>query len=288
MGNGIKIEDSGKSGTWASQQGYREGISKWISENPEWVMYNSDNTISGYVSEMFYKDNAKILRIHDMDSFNEVLNKYGNGIDSINWNNVAKDFDAVRINNASMRLSNLDYYLKVMDYHGDTDVIFNKNAIETVFTFNAQEYVDDIFANPLSVINNAKQSKKYKPIKGPKLKQTKEILTPQQAFKKTIEQTTNEMINNTTKKVTKALPKKSLGGNGKLAIGLAVAGAIIGVATITKNKDDDNKNNKQRHNLPNTTSSYANNYIDNSQAMQMAQDISSYRYGKHITGFVNF
>ena len=34
--------------------------------------------------------------------------------------------------------------------------------------------------------------------------------------------------------------------------------------------------------------SYNNKYIDNQYAMQMAQDISSYRYGKHMTGFVNF
>ena len=28
--------------------------------------------------------------------------------------------------------------------------------------------------------------------------------------------------------------------------------------------------------------------IDNSYAMQMAQDISNYRYDKHMTGFVNY
>ena len=88
---------------------------------------------------------------------------------------------------------------------------------------------------------------------------------------------------------------KSLGGSGKVAIGLIVAG-VTGLA-IGKalSSDDDNKDKKQDKQIAKQKNiSYNNQYIDNQYdidnqyAMQMAQDISSYRYGKHMTGFVNF
>ena len=50
--------------------------------------------------------------------------------------------------------------------------------------------------------------------------------------------------------------------------------------------DKDKKQDKQVSKQQNI--SYNNQYIDNQYAMQMAQDISSYRYGKHMTGFVNY
>ena len=88
---------------------------------------------------------------------------------------------------------------------------------------------------------------------------------------------------------------KSLGGSGKVAIGLIVAG-VTGLAIgKTLSSDDDNKDKKQDKQIAKQKNiSYNNQYIDNQYdidnqyTMQMAQDISSYRYGKHMTGFVNF
>ena len=151
-----------------------------------------------------------------------------------------------------------------------------------------------------------KSKPKYKPVKGPKLKE----VTKQD---KNLEKATNEVfdnftenINNTPKSKVKSTPKpsknivkpaknaskmttKSLGGTGKGAIGLIVAG-IAGLA-IEKalSSDDDNKDKEQDKQVAKQQNiSYNNQYIDNQYAMQMAQDISSYRYGKHMTGFVNY
>ena len=81
---------------------------------------------------------------------------------------------------------------------------------------------------------------------------------------------------------------KSLGGAGKGAIGLIIAG-ITGLAIGKALSSDNNKNKKQDKQVAKQQNiSYNNQYIDNKYAMQMAQDISSYRYGKHMTGFVNY
>lgn len=115
---------------------------------------------------------------------------------------------------------------------------------------------------------------------------TKETVeeTIEQSAKNTVEETTEETITQSTKNISKTLPKKSLGGKGKLAIGLAIAGAVIGVAATDRPSNKKEKQSKP-HNLPRSTNSEE---FDNQYAQQMAADISSYKYGKHMTGFVNF
>lgn len=79
---------------------------------------------------------------------------------------------------------------------------------------------------------------------------------------------------------------KSLNGGG---IGSLVGGVVVGVAglavakMVTDEYKEKKKTNRQRQNKD-----VQSQQIDNSYAMQMAQDISSYRYGKHMTGFVNY
>ena len=169
--------------------------------------------------------------------------------------------------------------------------------------------LDKMFAEDKVYIESLEKQKKrpnYKPVKGPKLKETVKQ-------DKNLEKATNEVqdnftenINNTPKPEVKNTPKpsknivkpvkntpkmttKSLGGVGKGAIGLIVAGIAglaIGKALSSDNDNKDKKQDKQVAKQQNI--SYNNQYIDNQYAMQMAQDISSYRYGKHMTGFVNF
>ena len=128
---------------------------------------------------------------------------------------------------------------------------------------------------------------------------------------KNLEKATNEVfdnftenINNTSKPKVKSTPKpsknivkptkntskmatKSLGGAGKEAIGLIIAGITgLAIGKVLSSDDKDKKQDKQVVKQQNI--SYNNQYIDNQYAMQMAQDISSYRYGKHMTGFVNY
>ena len=169
--------------------------------------------------------------------------------------------------------------------------------------------LDKMFAEDKVYIESLEKQRKrpnYKPVKGPKLKETvKQDNNLEKATNEVFNNST-ENINNTPKPEVKNTPKpsknivkpvkntskmttKSLGEVGKGAIGLIVAG-ITGLA-IGKalSSDDDNKDKKQDKQVAKQQNiSYNNQYINNQYAMQMAQDISSYRYGKHMTGFVNF
>ena len=169
--------------------------------------------------------------------------------------------------------------------------------------------LDKMFAEDKVYIESLEKQRKrpkYKPVKGPKLKETvKQDKNLEKATNKVFDNFT-ENINNTPKPEIKNTPKpsknivkpakntskmttKSLGGVGKGAIGLIVAGVtglVIGKALSSDNDNKDKKQDKQVAKQQNI--SYNNQYIDNQYAMQMAQDISSYRYGKHMTGFVNF
>ena len=155
---------------------------------------------------------------------------------------------------------------------------------------------------------------KYKPVKEPKVEETvKQDKNLEKAtnevfdnFTENINNTPKPEVKNTSKpevkntskpsknivkpvKNTSKMTTKSLGGVGKGAIGLIVAGVtglVVGKALSSDNDNKDKKQDKQVAKQQNI--SYNNQYIDNQYAMQMAQDISSYRYGKHMTGFVNF
>ena len=188
--------------------------------------------------------------------------------------------------------NNKEIHDKLVSHYFNTGEILDNNTLvskqkkpkkyKTKRGPKLKEKVSNITSN---IINNTTpKTKKYKPVRGPKLKQI--IETTEQAFKKTIEQTTNEMTNNAAKKVTKALPKKSLNGGGKWAIGLAVAGLVVGGIIASSDEDKKKKAKKEKNQQINNNQSLQQP-IDNTYAMQMAQDISSYRYGKHMTGFVN-
>ena len=169
--------------------------------------------------------------------------------------------------------------------------------------------LDKMFAEDKAYIESLEKQRKkpkYKPVKGPKLKETvKQDNNLEKATNEVFDNFT-ENINNTPKPKVKNTPKpsknivkpvkntskmttKSLGGVGKGSIGLIVAG-VTGLA-IGKvlSSDNDNKDKKQDKRVAKQQNiSYNNQYMDNQYTMQMAQDISSYRYGKHMTGFVNY
>lgn len=200
----------------------------------------------------------------------------------------------------------------------DTNKFINENVINDDFRNQLNEYTSSEDFNNIykdnttidntldNLKNESVKKKKYKPVRGPKLKKTiKQDNNLEKATNEIFDNFT-ENINNTPKPEIKNTPKpsknivkpakntskmttKSLGGVGKGAIGLIVAGVtglIIGKALSSDNDNKDKKQDKQVAKQQNI--SYNNQYIDNQYAMQMAQDISSYRYGKHMTGFVNF
>lgn len=189
---------------------------------------------------------------------------------------------------------NLDVHNQMVNHYLDTGKIPNattskdstlvlnepKDVVPIVKTPEVSSKIES--ANP----SNITRSKKYKPTKGPKLKQ--------KTAEQTIKNTKSNKVSNITQtkinkpkstSVAKKLTPKKISGGGALAIGLTIAGAVVGISALRENKPNDEK---RKNNTFNATTSYNYNYIDNSQAMQMAQDVSSYRYGKHMTGFVNF
>lgn len=82
----------------------------------------------------------------------------------------------------------------------------------------------------------------------------------------------------------KNLPKKQLGNNGKLAIAAVIAGLVIGHVI---NDDDEEKQEDSKHGT--TSRMTTSNYYDiqaNSNDSQIASNISSYRYGRRVGGFM--
>ena len=85
------------------------------------------------------------------------------------------------------------------------------------------------------------------------------------------------------------LKTKSLNGRGKA--GIIIASLLVGTAIHNRNKRNSEKRqeNKSLKNMLTPNNNYSNNIQEyNQYAIQMAQDISTYRYGKHMTGFVNY
>lgn len=114
--------------------------------------------------------------------------------------------------------------------------------------------------------------------------------------KRELKNTTEEIVEETTENIQKELPKKQLTKASTEAIENNVKninfkkvgkiGAIIGTIGLVSygigKHNENKKEEKQQIQYPQN-----NNYIDNSYAQQMASDISSYRYGKQMTGFIN-
>ena len=127
----------------------------------------------------------------------------------------------------------------------------------------------------------------------------------QKATEKNVEEISEKVSEEVSEEITKELPKKKLSKSASEAInkigdikiskagkiGL-VAAALGGAYAIGSNKKDNKKEEKQQ--TPNyqtyvantTQANYNNDLMYNSYAQQMAKDISSYRYGKQMTGFV--
>ena len=281
-----------------------------------------------WVKEDFYTQNK--------DYVYELMQKYNiNNLDLIHASEntekiIPSQIERININDINLKEDKKITSQKAFDKYGPNDDRFytsqgldpkeQKEAInklnskrkppEPLPDYSADDArLDKMFAEDKAYIESLEKQRKrpnYKPVKGPKLKETVKQ-------DKNLEKATNEVfnnftenINNTPKSKVKSTPKpsknivkpaknaskmttKSLGGAGKGAIGLIIAG-IAGLA-IGKalSSDDDNKDKEQDKQVAKQQNiSYNNQYIDNQYAMQMAQDISSYRYGKHMTGFVNY
>lgn len=220
------------------------------------------------------KDNSKLL--NDIISGKHKPSSYHEGI--------ARDFNIESLwVNKDFYEKNKDQVYFLLKKHNiqQLDIIedFEKGQIQTLYTKDLKKYFND----------NVPISKQNKNLE----KATNEVFDN---FTENINNTPKPEIKNTPKpsknivkpaKNTSKMTTKSLGKAGKGAIGLIVAG-ITGLA-IGKALSSDEKDKKQDKQVAKQQNiSYNNQYIDNQYAMQMAQDISSYRYGKHMTGFVNF
>lgn len=151
----------------------------------------------------------------------------------------------------------------------------NKTKQVDIPTDTNAEYNDFIKENEqiLDEINDIKNDikPKYKPKKGPKLKSKGEL---------------------PKRKLTKAASDaiKNIPTAGK--IGLAVAALGIGAYVLGNSKKEKEENNYQQkpnyqtHVVDTSQTRYNNAQMYDIYAQQMAKDISTYRYGKKMTGFI--
>ena len=226
-----------------------------------------------------------ILLFSDIE--NQIINEYINDI-----NKAFTEHATNGIHNDINRYlkDNMDTHNQMVKHYFDTGEILNPyNQSQDLVTEEATE----------QIVKNSTEETTEKvteqTVKNTTEETVEEVIkeTERQTehnFKETLEQTAKEMVEKNTKgaskAATKSLPKKSLSGGGKFAIGIAIAGLVVGGAISASDNDSKKKSKKTKaHSLPKSTNSEE---IDNSYAMQMAQDISSYRYGKHMTGFVNY
>lgn len=96
---------------------------------------------------------------------------------------------------------------------------------------------------------------------------------------KTVTSDITERISKETLKQTK------LSGKGKAAIGIAIAAGAIGAGSLLSNSHKEEKPKKQE--MP-PMNMQTNQRLTPGIEQQIAKDMSSYKYGKHITGFINF
>lgn len=219
-----------------------------------------------------------------------------------------KDGQNYLLQNSTGKLydNELNYYYyqgKKYDFNGNLiDEVDKDKAIDTdnqSDTFKPNEPPED----KLEVYDSEDNFTGYKD-KNPKVSEPEELLSePEPIPEPKSEETpkkepeTKKTEEKVAEKVTKSTEKeskmvtKSLGGTGHKAIGLGIALAIgftTGAVISKEKKKHRHKKRKKQEKKQQLQQSQENSqYIDNQYAMQMAQDISSYRYGKHMTGFVN-
>ena len=194
-----------------------------------------------------------------------------------------KEFEKAKEEEIIKKQSKIDKYTDKLKNTNDADTI--KQLQEVIE--NEKNKINGIKNDNASIRNLAKEKEiiKNRPTKIVEQSTKETSQASQEVIKKSTKKISKDLKKNTTK--SSKMINKSLNGNGKGAIGLIIAGvAGLAIGKALSSNDKDKKQDKQVEKQQNI--SYNNQYIDNQYAMQMAQDISSYRYGKHMTGFVNY
>ena len=181
------------------------------------------------------------------------------------------------------------------------DIIDKNDKIKQTFNLNDFNDIESNVKIDDSLDNLKKESvknKKYKPVKGPKLKEKViEEVTEELPKEKVIEEVTEELPKKQlTKASTEAIENgvkninfKKIGKIG--AVVAAVGLATYGIGKHSKNKKQEEERKQQTYQQNNQQlltrlQQPSNQLIDNSYSMQLASDISSYRYGKQMTDFI--
>lgn len=220
-----------------------------IKVNEEVSIKNTDNNIKGQIS--FIDDNGNIKQEYKLTP-QEAFDKYGQNDDRFY---------------TSQGLDPKEQKEKINELNSKTKPIKTDKEILDDISIKPEEYdkVENNFKHIANELENLKN-------------------------------TTEEIVEETTENIQKELPKKQLTKASTEAIENNVKninfkkvgkiGAIIGAIGLVSygigKHNENKKEEKQQIQYPQN-----NNYIDNSYAQQMASDISSYRYGKQMTGFIN-
>lgn len=156
--------------------------------------------------------------------------------------------------------------------------------------FIKQEEYDKFEQGFKDILNDIEKFKKestpkYKAVKGPKLKEKVIEEATEELPKKQLTKASTEAIENGVKNIN----FKKIGKIG--AVVAAVGLAAYGIGKHSKNKKQEEEHKQQTYQQNNQQlltrlQQTSNQPIDNSYSMQLASDISSYRYGKQMTGFI--
>ena len=168
------------------------------------------------------------------------------------------------------------------------DIIDKNDKIKQTFNLNDFNDIESNVKIDDSLDNLKKESvknKKYKPVKGPKPKEKVIEEVTEELPKKQLTKASTEAIENGVKNIN----FKKIGKIG--AVVAAVGLAAYGIGKHNKNKKQEEERKQQTYQQNNQQlltrlQQPSNQPIDNSYSMQLASDISSYRYGKQMTDFI--
>jgi hypothetical protein len=188
------------------------------------------------------------------------------------------------IENTKKEIENTKKEIENLEKNTTKEVVENTKTVEQ-FNNDPREQIpfDDVdmdlneLNNLLSGTTSSKTYEKELP-KKEVVENTKKELPKKELSKASTEAIEAKASTEATEDSIKNINFKKVGKIGLVAAAIGIGAYAIG----NHNKNKENQQTQRQVQYPQN-----NSYIDNSYAQQMASDISSYKYGKHMTGFVN-
>lgn len=302
INNILDIEDGGL------PQSYSEYYGKNFNIESLWVRDDYFNAHKDEVISLLKEYNIeKVDLIHGNNNFSPEYTKKSLNFDRISTKDLIKESSV----NKPKELSGFGFF-EQKEVVSQIASEFNEQHIKHLTpqeAFNKYGPNDDRFytsqgLNPSEQRNKINElNSKRKPIEDNIFIKPEEYDKVEKEFKdianeiENLKNNTEEIVKETTESIQKELPKKQLTEASTEAIESNIKnidfkkvgkiGAVvsaIGLGAYAIGKHNKNKKEEKQQQIQYPQNNY---YIGNSYAQQMASDISSYRYGKQMTGFIN-